>query len=164
MNDHGHSRRPVIAIPDWLGWSACHCWVVANGGYIYWYVYICYSCFVYQEFCVTFIVTDACVKCKLMDCVEICPVDCFYEGENFLVIDPEDCIDCGICEPECPLEAIKPDTEDTPDQFWLKVNTKYSEIWPNITRKGIPPADGDQYRNEKNKFDRFFSENPGNTD
>lgn len=112
----------------------------------------------------TFIVTDACVKCKLMDCVEICPVDCFYEGENFLVIDPVECIDCGVCEPECPIEAIKPDTEDTPGQFWLKVNTKYSEIWPNITRKGIPPADGDQYRTEKNKFDRFFSEKPGNTD
>ena len=112
----------------------------------------------------TFIVTDACVKCKLMDCVEICPVDCFYEGENFLVIDPEECIDCGVCEPECPLEAIKPEDEDTPDQFWLGVNTKYSEIWPNITRKGISPANADEYRDEKDKFDRYFSEKPGDTD
>ena len=111
----------------------------------------------------TFIVTDACVKCKLMDCVEVCPVDCFYEGENFLVIDPEECIDCGVCEPECPIEAIKPDTDDTLDQFWLKVNTKYSAIWPNITRKGVSPADADDYREEKNKFERYFSEEPGNT-
>ena len=111
----------------------------------------------------TFIVTDACVKCKLMDCVEICPVDCFYEGENFLVIDPEECIDCAVCEPECPIDAIKPDTEDTPDQFWLKVNTKYSAIWPNITRKGVSPPDADDYREEKNKFEKYFSEEPGNT-
>jgi len=113
---------------------------------------------------VTFIVTDPCVKCKLMDCVEVCPVDCFYEGENFLVINPDECIDCGICEPECPVEAIKPDDEDTPKQFWLEINTKYSEIWPNITRKGESPADSDEYRDEKNKFERYFSEKPGDTD
>ena len=59
----------------------------------------------------TYIVTDACVKCKFMDCVEVCPVDCFYEGENFLVIAPDECIDCGVCEPECPIDAIVPDTE-----------------------------------------------------
>ncbi len=111
-----------------------------------------------------FIVTDPCVKCKLMDCVEVCPVDCFYEGENFLVINPDECIDCGICEPECPVEAIKPDDEDTSDQFWLEVNTKYSEIWPNITRKGESPTDADQFRDEENKFEKYFSENPGNTD
>ena len=62
----------------------------------------------------TFVVTDACIKCKYMDCVEVCPVDCFYEGENMLVIDPDICIDCGVCEPECPPEAIKPDTEPGP--------------------------------------------------
>ncbi len=59
----------------------------------------------------TYIVDDRCIKCKLMDCVEVCPVDCFYEGENMLVIHPDECIDCGVCEPECPVEAIKPDTE-----------------------------------------------------
>ena len=112
----------------------------------------------------TFIVTDACVKCKLMDCVEICPVDCFHEGENFLVIDPEECIDCGICEPECPLDAIKPDTEDNPDGFWFEVNKKYSDIWPTITRKGLSPADADDFRDVENKFERFFSEKPGDTD
>ena len=62
----------------------------------------------------TYIVTDNCIRCKYTDCVEVCPVDCFYEGENFLVIHPDECIDCGVCEPECPAEAIKPDTEPGP--------------------------------------------------
>ena len=75
----------------------------------------------------TYIVTDPCIKCKYMDCVEVCPVDCFYEGENFLVINPDECIDCGVCEPECPVDAIKPDTEDDPDGKWLKVNTDYRQ-------------------------------------
>jgi NAD-dependent dihydropyrimidine dehydrogenase PreA subunit len=73
----------------------------------------------------TYIVTDACIKCKYMDCVEVCPVDCFYEGENFLAISPDECIDCGVCEPECPVDAIKPDTEDDPDGKWLRVNTDF---------------------------------------
>ena len=59
----------------------------------------------------TYVVTEACIKCKYMDCVEVCPVDCFYDGENMLVIHPDECIDCGVCEPECPAEAIMPDTE-----------------------------------------------------
>lgn len=112
----------------------------------------------------TFIVTDTCVRCKYMDCVEICPVDCFYEGENFLVIHPEECIDCGVCEPECPIDAIKPDTDDTADGFWLQVNTKYSAIWPNITRMGAPPPDADDFKSQTEKFERFFSEEPGNSD
>jgi len=62
----------------------------------------------------TYIVNESCIKCKLMDCVEVCPVDCFYEGENMLVIHPDECIDCGVCEPECPVEAIKPDTRPGP--------------------------------------------------
>ena len=82
----------------------------------------------------TYIVTDNCIKCKYMDCVEVCPVDCFYEGENMLVIHPDECIDCGVCEPECPAEAIKPDTEGGLDK-WLEVNTKYASLWPNITEK-----------------------------
>ena len=67
----------------------------------------------------TYVVTDACIMCKYTDCVEVWPVDCFYEGENFLVIKPDECIDCGVCEPECPIEAIKPDTED-PDGSWTR--------------------------------------------
>ncbi len=109
----------------------------------------------------TYIVTDACVKCKYMDCVEVCPVDCFYEGENFLVIHPDECIDCGVCEPECPVDAIKADTEDAPDGKWLRVNTQYALIWPNITRKGEPPADADSFAGQTDKFEKYFSENPG---
>ncbi|MBL4690101.1 MAG: ferredoxin family protein [Rhodospirillales bacterium] len=107
----------------------------------------------------TYIVNDKCIKCKLMDCVEVCPVDCFYEGENMLVIHPDECIDCGVCEPECPLEAILPDTE--PDiSKWLEINNEYSAKWPNINRKGEPPADSDEWRDKPNKAE-LFSENPG---
>ena len=90
----------------------------------------------------TYVVTDNCIKCKYMDCIEVCPVDCFYEGENMLVIHPDECIDCGVCEPECPADAIKPDTEPGLDK-WLKINTEYADKWPNITAKKEPP-DGRQ--------------------
>ena len=79
----------------------------------------------------TYVVTEECIKCKFMDCVDVCPVDCFYEGENMLVIHPEECIDCGVCEPECPAEAIHPDTKDGMEK-WLKINTEYADKWPNI--------------------------------
>ena len=88
----------------------------------------------------TYVVTDACIRCKYMDCVEVCPVDCFYEGENMLVINPSECIDCGVCEPECPAEAIVPDTEAGLEK-WLEVNATYSAEWPNLTRKRESPAD-----------------------
>ena len=82
----------------------------------------------------TYLVNEKCIKCKLMDCVEVCPVDCFYEGKNMLVIKPDECIDCGVCEPECPVDAIVSDTEPGSEK-WLEMNTKYSEIWPNINEK-----------------------------
>ncbi len=88
----------------------------------------------------TYVVNDNCIRCKFMDCVEVCPVDCFYEGENMLVIHPDECIDCGVCEPECPVEAIKPDTDPGLDK-WLSLNAEYAKIWPNITAKKEPPAD-----------------------
>ena len=82
----------------------------------------------------TYVVNENCIKCKYMDCVEVCPVDCFYEGENMLVIHPDECIDCGVCEPECPVEAIKPDTEPGLEK-WLELNAEYAKTWPNITVK-----------------------------
>jgi ferredoxin len=82
----------------------------------------------------TYVVTENCIKCKYMDCVEVCPVDCFYEGENMLVIHPDECIDCGVCEPECPADAIKPDTEPNLEK-WLEVNAEHAKSWPNITQK-----------------------------
>jgi len=106
----------------------------------------------------TYVVTEACIKCKYMDCVEVCPVDCFYEGENMLVINPDECIDCGVCEPECPPKAIVPDTEKGMEQ-WLELNRTYSAEWPNITRKGEAPADAEQYKEETGKFEKYFSKN-----
>ena len=108
----------------------------------------------------TYVVTEACIKCKLMDCVEVCPVDCFYEGENMLVIRPDECIDCGVCEPECPPGAIKPDTEPGMEK-WLSVNAEYAKVWPNITEQGKPPADAMEWQEVSDKFAKYFSANPG---
>lgn len=107
----------------------------------------------------TYVVVENCIKCKYQDCVEVCPVDCFYEGENFLVINPDECIDCGVCEPECPAEAILPDTEPNIEK-WLVINTKFSETWPNITRKGDSPADADDWNGKPGK-EADLSEKPG---
>jgi len=84
----------------------------------------------------TFVVTENCIKCKLTDCVEVCPVDCFYEGPNMLVIHPDECIDCALCEPECPIDAIFSEDElpESQQQF-LKLNAELAEEWPNITEK-----------------------------
>ena len=110
----------------------------------------------------TFIVTENCIKCKYTDCVEVCPVDCFYEGENMLVINPEECIDCGVCEPECPIGAIVPESEDLVE--WIEHNKKYSELWPQITVKKDPLPDADDFRDLLNKKEDYFSKNPGDSD
>jgi ferredoxin len=110
----------------------------------------------------TYVVTDACIRCKYMDCVEVCPVDCFYEGENMLVINPSECIDCGVCEPG-PAEAILPDTESGLEQ-WLELNTKYSAEWPNLTTKRDTPADADEFKGVESKFEKYFSAEPGEGD
>ena len=103
----------------------------------------------------TYIVKDECIKCKLTDCVDVCPVDCFYEGENFLAINPDECIDCGVCEPECPVDAIQADTDDGAEE-WLVLNREMSEIWPNIIEKKDPPEDADDFVDVKDKFKQFF--------
>ncbi len=108
----------------------------------------------------TYVVTENCIRCKYMDCVEVCPVDCFYEGENMLVIHPDECIDCGVCEPECPAEAILPDTEEAAEKF-LELNREYSETWPNITQKGEAPADSEEWDGKPNKYPEEFSPKPG---
>ena len=112
----------------------------------------------------TYIVNDNCIKCKLMDCMEVCPVDCFYEGENMLAIKPDECIDCGVCEPECPIDAIKPDTEEEASK-WVEHNTKYGDLWPNITKKRAEdvPQDQEKWRDVKEKL-KYFSEKPGKGD
>jgi ferredoxin len=109
----------------------------------------------------TYVVTDNCIKCKYTDCVEVCPVDCFYEGENMLVISPDQCIECGVCEPACPAHAIKSDTEPNIDQ-WLDINSKYSQVWPNITGKREQSEDAQEFDGVPNKFEKYFSALPGN--
>lgn len=94
----------------------------------------------------TYVVTEACIKCKYTDCVEVCPVDCFHEGPNFLVIDPEECIDCTLCEPECPVEAIYPEDEVPPGQeHYLEINRELSLEWPVITEMKDAPSDADDW-------------------
>ncbi len=101
----------------------------------------------------TFVVTESCIKCKLTDCVEVCPVDCFHEGPNMLVIDPEDCIDCTLCEPECPIEAIFSEDE-LPEEHkqYLELKAELSESWPVITEMKDAPADEAEWREVKDKF------------
>lgn len=111
----------------------------------------------------TFIVTDVCIKCKYTDCVEVCPVDCFYEGENMLVISPDECIDCGVCEPECPIDAIKPDSDKNAMKY-LELNRDYAAKWPNITRKKAAMAEAEKLKNAKDKYPKDFSPNPGDGD
>jgi ferredoxin len=107
----------------------------------------------------TYVVTDSCINCKFTDCVEVCPVDCFYEGENFLVIHPDECIDCGVCEPECPVDAIRPDTDSDLDP-WLTLNAKFAELWPNIAERKEPMDDNEAWAEKSDKLEHL-SENPG---
>ncbi|MDB9870609.1 ferredoxin family protein [Alphaproteobacteria bacterium] len=109
----------------------------------------------------TYIVNDNCIKCKYTDCVEVCPVDCFYVGENMLVINPDECIDCGVCEPECPVDAIQADTDPGAEK-WLELNKEMADVWPNITMKLDAPPDADDYIEVKDKYEKFFSNEPGN--
>ena len=101
----------------------------------------------------TYVVKDACIKCKFMDCVEVCPVDCFYEGENMLVIHPDECIDCGVCEPECPVDAIFAEDElpENQQQF-LALNAELAEVWPNITEKKEALPEAEEYTDVENKI------------
>lgn len=109
-----------------------------------------------------YVVSEACIKCKLTDCVEVCPVDCFHEGENMLVIDPEECIDCTLCEPECPIGAIYSEDELPADQLkMIEVNAEYSLKWPVITEIKTPPADWREWEHVKEKYPQHFSPNPG---
>ena len=99
-----------------------------------------------------FIVTDSCIECKHTDCVEVCPVDCFYEGENFLVISPDECIDCGLCEPECPIDAIFSEDELPQDQIeFIEINARLSDVYENITESKEPLPDAEKYKEIKDK-------------
>lgn len=102
----------------------------------------------------TYIVTEKCIKCKLTDCVEVCPVDCFHEGPNMLVINPEECIDCNLCVSQCPIDAIFSEENLPEDQsHMLKINQELSEKWPILTEKKDPPSDADDWIDVPNKLE-----------
>jgi len=101
----------------------------------------------------TFVVTENCIKCKYQDCVEVCPVDCFYAGPNFLVIHPDECIDCALCEPECPANAIFSEDEVPKGQeVFIALNAELAEKWPNITQVGERLVDAAEWDGKPNKL------------
>lgn len=100
-----------------------------------------------------FIVAENCINCKHTDCVEVCPVDCFYEGPNTLVIHPDECIDCALCEPECPVDAIFSEDEIPEDQqVFLELNAELAEVWPNITERKDPMPEHEKWNGSENKL------------
>lgn len=101
----------------------------------------------------TYVVTENCIQCKYTDCVDACPVDCFYEGENFLVIHPDECIDCALCEPECPAEAIfsEDDLSDS-QQIFIEINERLAEIWPNISSQKPALQDAEKWKDQPGKL------------
>ncbi|PCI22076.1 MAG: ferredoxin [Piscirickettsiaceae bacterium] len=102
----------------------------------------------------TFVVTESCIKCKYTDCVDVCPVDCFHEGPNFLVIDPDECIDCTLCEPECPVEAIYSEDELPEGQEnFIALNAELTPLWPVITDVKPAPEDADHWAAKENKLE-----------
>lgn len=104
----------------------------------------------------TFVVTESCIKCKYTDCVDVCPVDCFHEGPNFLVIDPDECIDCTLCEPECPVEAIYSEDELPEGQeSFIALNAELSPLWPVITDLKPAPEDADEWAKVESKLDHL---------
>jgi ferredoxin len=101
----------------------------------------------------THIVTESCIRCKYTDCVDVCPVDCFREGPNMLTIDPDECIDCAVCVPECPVEAIKAE-EDVPadQQHFIALNAELALIWPSITRTKPELPEAEEWKDVKEKL------------
>lgn len=109
----------------------------------------------------THVVTSACIQCKYTDCVAVCPVDCFHEGPNFLVIDPEVCIDCGVCIAECPVDAIVEEADLAPDQIeFLAINAELSKTWPVISASQEPLPDADEWANKLDKRDLLVVDAP----
>jgi ferredoxin len=101
----------------------------------------------------TYVVTEACIRCKYTDCVDVCPVDCFREGRNFLTIDPDECIDCAVCVPECPVNAIYAEDDVPSDQqAFIKLNVELARNWPSITKSKSPLPDAEEWKDVKNKL------------
>ena len=115
------------------------------------------ECYIYFfnafKLLMAFVVTDACINCKFTDCVEVCPVDCFHEGPNFIIINPDECIDCALCEPECPAQAIVSEDELSNEHKKFKIlNKEYAEKWPVINKRKQSTFDTDYWLKQKDKF------------
>ncbi|MFD7528639.1 ferredoxin FdxA [Streptomyces sp. NPDC059849] len=108
-----------------------------------------------------YVVTEPCIKCRYSDCVAVCPVDAFHVGANMLVIDPDECIDCGACEPECPTTAIFEESE-VPEKWadYTKLNATYTEKWPSITEQREALPDAEKWKDVEDKKN-LFDPNPG---
>ena len=104
----------------------------------------------------THVVTESCIRCKYTDCVDVCPVDCFREGPNMLVIDPDECIDCAVCIPECPVNAIYAE-EDVPDsqKNFIDLNVELAKTWASITKTKLPLPDADEWKDKTGKLDQL---------
>ncbi len=109
-----------------------------------------------SERAMTYVVTESCIRCKYTDCVDVCPVDCFREGPNFLAIDPDECIDCAVCVPECPVNAIYAE-DDVPgdQQNFIAINLELAKQWPSITKSKAPLADADDWKDVKSKLEHL---------
>lgn len=109
-----------------------------------------------SEWAMTYVVTESCIRCKYTDCVDVCPVDCFREGPNFLAIDPDECIDCAVCVPECPVNAIYAE-DDVPgdQQNFIAINLELAKQWPSITKSKAPLADADDWKDVKSKLEHL---------
>ncbi|MGL3109071.1 DUF3470 domain-containing protein [Bradyrhizobium sp. BR 1432] len=106
-----------------------------------------------------FVVTNSCIRCKFQDCLQSCPATCFYEGQNMLVINQDECIDCGACEPECPAEAIVRDNAPGAQQ-WVEFNRKYAAVWPKILKPGVVPDDAEDWVGTEGKLEAHFNAEP----
>ena len=102
----------------------------------------------------THVVTESCIACRYTDCVDVCPVDCFREGPNFLAIDPDEWIDCAVGVAECPVNAIFAE-EDVPgdQQAFIKINVDLARNWPSITKTKAALPEAEQYKDVKDKLD-----------
>ena len=105
----------------------------------------------------TYVVNDKCIMCKHTTCVSVCPVDCFYEGENMLVIKPDECIDCGVCEPECTEDAIKSD-QDPEGEGWVEFNKQWSEAWQVLDVQKQPMPEYEKHSGEADKLKKYFKD------
>jgi ferredoxin len=106
-----------------------------------------------RRFAVTHVVTEACIRCRYTDCVDVCPVDCFHAGPNMLVIDPDECIDCAVCVAECPVNAIYAEDDLPADQQeFTALNAELTGVFPVLSKREEPLPDADTWKDVMDKL------------